>query len=556
MRTPAIRVWRCRLAQLGPISRAKPSEPLADPATRLRPWRRGPSIRGVTGAVLLCTAAVFSASVSAQAPGLPASAPSAPVRPPDGPDGATVRLPPGRQNNGQVAPVRTPCPTGLPAQTLCLSGTDLLGAGYWLVKPPDWNGTLVVHVHGGPELGAPKLSRTEDDLKRWSVFVRAGYAWAASTFRQGGVEVRAAGEDSERARQAFITEIGAPQRTLLHGQSWGAGVAARMAERYTAPDFHPRAGGTGRKPYDAVLLTSGVLGGAPRSYDLRLDLRVVYQALCNNHPRPDEPAHPLWMGLPLPQGSDPRTSALDAPAQHSLTRDELARRVDECTGIKRPSAERSPTQRSNLATLLGVLRIPESSLLGHMNWATWHFHDIVWRKLKGRNPFGNEGVVYSGSPGGAADDAALNARVQRFQAEPAALAELAADTNPTGLIHLPVLTMHGIDDPVAFVELEDTFRSTMTEAGTAANLLQVYTRDREHSYSSDAQYVAAAAALLQWAETGKKPTPADIALRCSALESRWDPAKGCRFQVDYTPAPLATRVPERQRKSEALGSTR
>ena len=52
------------------------------------------------------------------------------------------------------------------------------------------------------------------------------------------------------------------------------------------------------KPYDAVLLTSGVLGGGTRSYDFRLDLRVVYQALCNNHPRPDEPAYPLWMGLP------------------------------------------------------------------------------------------------------------------------------------------------------------------------------------------------------------------------------------------------------------------
>ena len=42
----------------------------------------------------------------------------------------------------------------------------------------------------------------------------------------------------------------------------------------------------GQRPYDAVLLTSGVLAGGSRSYDFRTDLRVVYQYLCNNHPGP------------------------------------------------------------------------------------------------------------------------------------------------------------------------------------------------------------------------------------------------------------------------------
>jgi len=51
--------------------------------------------------------------------------------------------------------------------------------------------------------------------------------------------------------------------------------------------------GASRPPYDAVLLTSGVLAGGTRSYDFRLDLRVVYQAVCGNHPRPDEAQYPL-----------------------------------------------------------------------------------------------------------------------------------------------------------------------------------------------------------------------------------------------------------------------
>ena len=48
----------------------------------------------------------------------------------------------------------------------------------------------------------------------------------------------------------------------------------------------------------ALLLTSGVLAGGTHSYDFRLDLRVVYQYLCNNHPRPQEPGYALNLGYP------------------------------------------------------------------------------------------------------------------------------------------------------------------------------------------------------------------------------------------------------------------
>ena len=56
-----------------------------------------------------------------------------------------------------------------------------------------------------------------------------------------------------------------------------------------------------------------------------------------------------------------------------------------------------------------MVRIPERSLIGHLNWATWHFRDIVFKRLAGGNPFGNTGAQYVGSD----DDAALNAKVLR-----------------------------------------------------------------------------------------------------------------------------------------------
>lgn len=428
-----------------------------------------------------------------------------------------------------------PCPEGLPALTECRRGRDHLGAWVWMARPADWNGKLVVHAHGGPELGDPSAERSARDLQRWSVWLRAGWAWVGSSFRQGGVELRAAADDTERARQAFVGEYGEPAFTLLHGQSWGAGVAASVAERFTTPDFHPRRPMSGRPPYSAVLLSSGVLGGGTRAYDVRLDLRVVYQAVCRNHPRPDEPGYPLWMGYPLIAGK-----------VQPMTRAQLAERVDECTGLSRPAAQRSAAQQRALDTISRVTTIPESALLGHLAWATWHFHDIVWRKLKGANPFGNEGVVYRGS-GDARIDQALNARVDRYRADPAALAALAADTHPSGRIHRPVLTLHAVRDTVAFVELESQWRQTMEEAGSTANLLQVYSDHGEHSYLSDAAYLAAAKALEDWVRSSTRPNAADVAAGCRALDPQWQPATGCRFLPDYQPKPLDERVPPRRR---------
>lgn len=411
------------------------------------------------------------------------------------------------------------CPDGVAQGSRCLAGRDSGGAYYWLAVPPEWNGTLVVHAHGGPELGDPKAERPAADLSRWSIWTRAGYAYAGSGFRQGGVEVRAAAEDTERVRQIFVSEIGTPKRTILHGQSWGAGVAAKAAEMFTRT-------ADGRAPYDGVLLSSGVLGGGTQSYNFRLDLRVVYQAVCANHPRSDEPAYPLWQGLPL---------------HGTLTRAALATRVDECTGVRKKVEERSAAQQRNLKILTDVLAIPESSLLGHMNWATWHFQDIVFRRLGGRNPFGNEGVRYRGSP----DDDALNAKVARYRADPQARSAFGADTDLQGRIPVPVLTIHGINDPVAFIELESSFRDTMVRGGSSDRLVQTFTNDRDHSYLSDAQYVTVMHSLIDWLERGEKPSARSIAARCPTLDAMFEPVKGCRFLPEFTPPPLSSRVPAR-----------
>lgn len=417
----------------------------------------------------------------------------------------------------EAAPQPMTCPKGVPTDARCLSGRDSAGAHYVIAIPAVWNGTLVMHAHGGPALGEPRLERSVEDLERWAITVRAGYAWAGSSFRQGGVAVRAAAEDTERLRRLFTRHIGQPRLTLLHGQSWGASVAAVGASMFTDD-------GAGRKPYDAVLLSSGVLAGGTRAYDFRLDLRVIYQHLCGNHPAAGEPAYPLWMGLP--EGG-------------KLTPAQLRQRVDACLALDKPAAQRTAEQQKKVDTITRVLKIPESSIHSHLSWATWHFQDIALRRTGGRNVFGNIGARYVGSD----DDEALNRGVLRYAADPEAVARFGADTDPDGRIPVPVLTVHGIHDATAFIEMDHAFRRTMERAGTADHLVQTFTEDSSHSYLSDPVYVTLFATLSEWARGGPRPTPAGIAQRCPSFEAAF--GAGCRFLPAFQPQPLSARVTPR-----------
>lgn len=415
--------------------------------------------------------------------------------------------------SAETPPTRSACPEVLSETATCYSGQDDNGAYYAVAIPDDWNGSLVVHAHGGPGLTeGSDPSRSPEDLERWAVMVQEGYAWAGSAYRRGGYGAQMAAIDTENLRRLFVANWGEPSRTLLHGQSWGGNVAAKVAETF--------ANDPGR-PYDGALLTNGVLAGGSRGYDYRVDLRVVYQYYCGNHPRPAEPQYPLWMGL---------------HPDSTMTSSDLRTRLQECTGYQSTPAERTALQQQNLDDILAVARIPERTLESHLRFATFTFRDIVNRRLDGRNPFGNETIHYTGSH----DDKALNRGVERFSPDRSAVRDLSFDSDLTGDVNLPVLTLHAIDDPTAFVEHESAYRATLEGAGNDQHLVQTFTREAEHSSLSAAEYAAAIGNLSRWVESDKKPTPESIASSCSTYAARHD--GGCFFEPSFTPESYASRV--------------
>jgi len=404
-------------------------------------------------------------------------------------------------------PAPKDCPSSMPAGTECFAGEDLHGAYYWIAKPKDWNGTLVVHAHGGPRTAKPTPDDPVEDLERFAVTVQEGYAWAGSNYRREGYGVRMAASDTDTLRQIAIALLGGPKHVLLHGQSWGGNVAAKTAELY-ALDWR------GRKNYDGVVLTSGLLAGGGHGYDFRADLRAVYQYYCKNHPRADEVQYPVWQGLP--KGS-------------KMSRDELQRRVDECTGISLAKDKRSPEKAKNLANILAVTKVPEKTLVAHLSWATGLFSDIVWRRMDGKNPFDNSDVQYKGSD----DDAALNKSVERFKADPQAARLMAYDADLTGQIVAPTITLHAKNDPTVFVDHEAIYRQTVDKAGNGELLVQNFSDEAEHSKLSTPQYAALFSAMLSWIDKGEKPTPQTVAALCEKKAEIYK--EPCKLLPDFMP---------------------
>jgi hypothetical protein len=415
-------------------------------------------------------------------------------------------------------PDTTACPDAVAAIAICYLAKDENGGFITAAMPKNWNGDLIVFAHGGPSLVPPTPNGSKSDLDRNAFEVQRGFAWVASSYRRAGYGIAMAAADTDNARKFFVAHFGKPRRTIMHGTSYGGLVGAKLIETYAKnPD--------GSTNYDGAFFNSGAIYGATLNYQHRVDLRAVYEYYCQNMPRAGEPQYPLWNGV--------------APDSKMSLKD-LSTLVDECTGVDHPAAARSETQKQNLANIIGIMDYPENLLVRHMQSATLLFHDIVNNTTGGKNPFDNTGIRYRGS----SDDAALNRDVVRFGADPAAVAALKADGDPTGVLPVPVVAIHSLNDPQVAVEAESVYRTTVNAAGYGDKLVQAYTDERAHAAQSAPERGAALDALMQWIDKGVKPTAQSIADGCQAMRTSLDGP--CRYHPDFSPKSYDTRFYPRE----------
>jgi hypothetical protein len=401
---------------------------------------------------------------------------------------------------GEVPSAR-PCPEKLNAIADCYGGLDRNGAYYLIARPKKSNGVLVVHAHGGPRHVPPAPGGADDDLIRFSVMVRAGYSWMGSTFRTGGYGVRQAAADVDLSRNIYWQRFGRPAKTILHGQSYGGNVVAKLAELNVLGD-------DGRPNYDGVILTSAALGKRIETYNMLVNTRVVYQYFCRNLPLPEEEQYPAWQGL---------------PKQSAITREELQRRVNYCTGVGLSPKARTAKQAASLKAILGATGEAESELSKRMELATFRFQDVIHNFLGGLNPFDNSRTVYKGS----FNDAALNKGVERFTGAAKARDILGYDSDLSGNILVPTITLQARFDPVVNYRSQQYYARLVEQSGYAHLLVSLLTSENQHSKLSESEYLAALSAIDDWTSSGLRPTVTSIREKCAGYAAK--SAQPCLF---------------------------
>lgn len=142
------------------------------------------------------------------------------------------------------------------------------GAGHFeALKPDDWNGKLLLWLHGGT--AAPDTQPTWcfplGDFQSRAV-LELGFGLACASFVGGPHGVWAVHQDRDTriAEELFVRHFGEPEAVFLGGNSAGAFGALKLIE-------------TAKGKYEGFLSVCGGLGGARPVVRLLLDVRETFE---------------------------------------------------------------------------------------------------------------------------------------------------------------------------------------------------------------------------------------------------------------------------------------
>jgi pimeloyl-ACP methyl ester carboxylesterase len=298
----------------------------------------------------------------------------------------------------------------------------LEGAPYRVDIPADWNGDLIMQLHGFEPIGTPRA--TPKPLGNEApLFLAAGYAVAQSSFASQGWAVDDGLRDNERLRAWFARKHGKPRHTYLVGFSMGGYVALASLERHG-------------KYYDGALSLCGANVPGTRVFDDVLTSLVAFDYF-----------FPHTTGLPQGGLADPAAPALNQmEVMHAV---DAALKTDEAAA--RLLARHVQVSRERLAGAIGV-------------------HYLVLHQMRTRAkgmPVDNRATVYSGF----GDDAAFNRGVHRYAGDPQAMRYLAAATSLSGEIHKPLVLQYNHDDFLIPVRYQSVYPAMVRSAHGRAPML-------------------------------------------------------------------------------------
>jgi pimeloyl-ACP methyl ester carboxylesterase len=300
------------------------------------------------------------------------------------------------------------------------------------VPASGWNGALLVYAHG---YVAPTLPVAIDDpafggTPLSGIIQSLGYAFATTSYRRNGLAIQEGVDDIRELVAVFPSVAGqVPTRSYLIGFSEGGLISALLAER------SPRL-------FSGVVAACGPIGDFRQQIDYFGDFRVLFDYFFPGQ----IPASPV--AIPpslLTSWTNPNSAITSALASSPISATELISTAldPSLTQIVRAEASRTISTTQNLL------------------WYNIFATNDANAQLGG-NPYSNTGRVYAGS----ADDTTLNAAVQRFDADPAALGALAR-YQTTGRLSNPLIVLHTTGDDVIPFSQATLY---MSKVGSARNV--------------------------------------------------------------------------------------
>jgi pimeloyl-ACP methyl ester carboxylesterase len=129
---------------------------------------------------------------------------------------------------------------------------ELNGGAYRIEMPDEWNGDLVIYMRGSQMFGNVLHAEAPTFLRDY--LIEHGYAWASTSYDRTYEVYGAAADQSAALWDHFAARFGRPRRTYAVGDSMGGGAAIISAERYA-------------DRYDGALSACGVAGASPHYAD-------------------------------------------------------------------------------------------------------------------------------------------------------------------------------------------------------------------------------------------------------------------------------------------------
>jgi pimeloyl-ACP methyl ester carboxylesterase len=355
------------------------------------------------------------------------------------------------------------------------------GSFYEIDIPEVWNGDLVLYAHGIVQADEPVAPPTMQDgyAQLRAALLASGYAVAASSYSSNGWSLADAVRRTHQLSSIFTSKAGVPRRRLLVGHSMGALAIVKLAEEHAGQ-------------YDGVLAMCGPLGGALRELQYAGDARVTFDYYF--------PGVLPGTAFAVPPGTQYLSPFDPGGPSELFLRVYAALSANPAATLQWATAAGLPF---NDATELG------SSALYVVGFVLRYTNDFIER-VHGKIPYDNSETRYQVNvtpdpQTNAYLSALLNAGVERFDADRAAVNYYEHNYTPSGQIGIPVITLHTERDAAIPYQHEDLFAAKIAAAGQSDLLVQRPIDRWGHCAFTPEEIQTAFGDLARWVETGTRP---------------------------------------------------